>query len=66
MAKTVVRWLMNMMFFIIYFVIYDYTIGSSLPVTVASNLISLFMLTVINIPLCVASTEKVFSIIEKQ
>lgn len=66
MVKTVVRWVMNIVFYVIYFLIYDYTVGSSLSVTQASNIISMFILIVINIPLSVFSTEKVFSIIEKK
>ncbi|NLM04969.1 MAG: hypothetical protein GX214_08120 [Clostridiales bacterium] len=64
MKKNIVRWLMNIAFYVIYFLIYDYIFGRKLPANLMWNLFSLFVLTVINIPLSVVSTAKVFSIIE--
>lgn len=65
MAKKVVFWSMNIIFYIIYFLLFDYIIGRRLPISTIWNIFSLFVLTVINIPLAVATTGKVFSTIEE-
>lgn len=64
MAKKIVRWLMIIVFYAIYFLLFDYIIGRNLPLAFIWDLFSLFVITAINIPLSVASTTKVFYIIE--
>ncbi len=65
MLKNFVRWLMSIVFYIIYFLIFKYTVGNSFPISPVSNVIIIFILIVINIPLSVFTTGKIFSIIEK-
>lgn len=57
---------MSVVFYVIYFLIFRYTVGDLFPISPVSNIIIIFILTVINIPLSVFSTEKIFSIIKKQ
>lgn len=66
MGKNLVRWLISVVFYIIYFVIFKYTVGDLFPISPVSNFIIIFILTVINIPLSLFSAGKIFSIIEKQ
>lgn len=66
MGKNLVRWSMNIVFYVIYFLIFKYTVGNLFPISPISNVIIIFILTVINIPLSIFSTGKIFSIIEKQ
>ncbi len=63
MSKNIIRWLTNIVFFIIYFVVYDYIIGRRLPIGLGGNLLSLFILIFINIPLSVFTSVKVLSVI---
>lgn len=65
MAKKVLRWSMTIIFYVIYFLIFDYLIGKRLPISPMGNVFGLLVLILINIPLSVASTAKVFSILEK-
>lgn len=65
MAKKLVRWLMNIGFYVIYFLLFQYTIGNLFPISPVSNVAIIFILVIINIPLSIFSIEKVFSIIEK-
>ena len=66
MGKNLVYWMVSIVFFVIYFLIFKYSIGNLFPISPMSNFIIIFVLTVINIPLSVFSTEKIFSIIENQ
>ncbi len=63
MSKNIIRWLTNIVFFIIYFVVYAYIIGRRLPIGLGGNLLSLFILIFINIPLSVFTSVKVLSVI---
>lgn len=64
MAKKIVFFLMSIVFYIIYFFIFDYIIARRLPINPMWNAFSLFILIVINIPLSVATSVKIFSVIE--
>ena len=66
MAKNIAYWLVSIVFYVIYFLIFKYTIGDLFPISPMSNFIIIFVLTIINIPLSIFSTVKLFSIIEKQ
>ena len=66
MSKNLVRWLMNIVFYIIYFLIFKHTLGKLFPISPVSNVIIIFILIVVNIPLSILTTEKIFSIIEKE
>lgn len=66
MGKNLVYWMVSIIFYVIYFLIFKYTIGNLFPISPMSNFIIIFILTIINIPLSVFSTSKLFSIIEKQ
>ncbi|MGO1470552.1 MAG: hypothetical protein ACTHW2_11065 [Tissierella sp.] len=65
MRKKLVRWSMNIVFYIIYFLILQYIENKLLPISPISNVIIIFVLIGINIPLSIFTTEKIFSIIEK-
>jgi len=66
MGKNLVYWIVSIVFYVIYFLIFKYTIGDLFPISPMSNFIIIFILTIINIPLSILSTVKLFSIIEKQ
>ncbi len=66
MGKNLVYWMVSIVFYVIYFLIFKYSIGNLFPISPMSNFIIIFVLTVINIPLSIFSAGKIFSIIEKQ
>lgn len=66
MAKKLVRWSMNIIFYVIYFLIFKNTVGRLFPISPVSNAIIIFILIVINIPLSIFTTEKIFTIIAKE
>lgn len=66
MKRSIVFWMLSIIFYIIYFSIFDFTLGNLFPTSGVSNFILLFILIVINIPLSIISTEKLFSIIKEK
>lgn len=66
MKKNVVCWLICIAFFIIYFLLIKYIWNKFIPFNTSTDLIALFIIIFINIPLSIISTQKVFEIIKKE
>lgn len=65
MKKNLIFWIISVVFYVVYFKIFDFVLGKIFPISPVSNVIILFILTVINIPLALLSSEKLISIIKK-
>ncbi len=65
MKKKLIFWVIAIVFFIIYFQIFNFFMRGILPINPVSNVLVILILIVVNIPLSVFSTEKIFSIIRK-
>lgn len=65
MKKKLIFWAISIVFFIIYFKILKFFLGDILPINPVSNVLVILIIIVVNIPLSVFSTEKIFSIIKK-
>lgn len=66
MMKDIAFWIISIIFYIIYFLIFKFTIGNLFSISALSNIIIIFILTVVNIPLSIFTAEKVFSIIQEK
>lgn len=68
MKKNIVYWGICIAFFGLYFKILGFVWGKFVPfdtVNAVTNIIQIFIVVVVNIPLSVICTEKVFEIIKK-
>ncbi len=63
--KKVIYVIMTILFYGGYFLLFDLTLGNKFPISPISNMIMVFILVVVMIPLSMFTTEKFFKIIQK-
>nr|WP_312578031.1 hypothetical protein [Sedimentibacter sp.] len=66
MKKTIVYWGACIIFFIINFKILRFIYDKFVPFNTITDIIAIFIIIFVNIPLSVICTEKVFSIIREE
>lgn len=65
MKKNLLFYLIAIVFFILYFCLFKYTLGRIMPFGATGNMISIFIIIIVNIPLSVFSTEKLIKEIKQ-
>ncbi|MBP1925102.1 putative membrane protein YwzB [Sedimentibacter acidaminivorans] len=66
MKKTIVYWGISIIFFIINFKILGFIYDKFVPSNTITDIMVIFIIIFINIPLSVICTEKVFSIVREE
>ena len=65
MKKKIIYWIVGIVFYIIYFLISKFIFEDLIPLNPMGSFIAILILTVVNIPLSVFSTEKLISMIKE-
>lgn len=66
MVKRIVFWFIFVVFYILFFKILQFIWDEFVPFNSLTNIISLFILVVVNIPLSVISTQKLIEVIKRE
>jgi len=66
MKKTIVYWAICVIFFILNFKILEFIYDKVVPFNTITDIIAIFIIIFVNIPLSVICTEKAFSIIKEE
>lgn len=64
--KDIIYWIICIIFFALYFHILKFIWNTFIPFNTITDLVSLFIMIFVNIPLSVVSTEKIFTVIKEK